>query len=172
MSTTNDKVRSPPLLLLLLLLLLPPALPVVVVARGPRPSRDARADAPAGRLRGPHARGAGADRSGDDEENDDGGGVVAAAPPKLADCLLSAASSDDCGSVVPGCVWCAEPIYGLCVTESAASKMRMMPFFECGAEERLVSGERVKERGGWYRGVIRLVNVGIRSEAGESEVGG
>ncbi len=127
MSTKNNKVRSP---LLLLLLLLPPALPVVVVARGPRPSRDDRADAPAG-LRGPPAAAAAAGiaGAGDDDENDD---ENVPAAPKLTDCLLSAVSSGDCGSVVPGCVWCAEPIYGLCVTENAASRMRTMPFFECG----------------------------------------
>ena len=133
MSTKNNKVRSPlfPLPLLLLLLLLPPALPVVVVARGPRPSRDDRDDAPAG-LRGPPAAAAaaaGIAGAGDDDENDD---ENVPAAPKLTDCLLSAVSSGDCGSVVPGCVWCAEPIYGLCVTENAASRMRMMPFFECG----------------------------------------
>jgi len=158
MSTTqNNKVRSPLLLLLLLLLLLvllPPALPVVVT-RGPRPSHDARADAPAN-LRGPPAgAGAGIAGSGDDDE-DDGGGVPAA--PKLTDCLLSAVSSEDCGSVVPGCVWCAEPIYGLCVTENAASKMRMMPFFKCGAE-RLGERERIRsEEGGGIAVDIRLVN--------------
>ena len=159
MSTTqNDKVRSPlPLLLLLfllLLLLLPPALPIVVT-RGPRPSsRDARADAP-GNLRGPPAgAGVGIAGSGDDDE-DDGGGVPAA--PKLTDCLLSAVSSEDCGSVVPGCVWCAEPIYGLCVTENAASKMRMMPFFKCA--ERLGERERMRsEEGGGIAADIRLVN--------------
>ena len=51
--------------------------------------------------------------------------------PKLTDCLLSAVNANDCGTIVPGCHWCAEPIYGLCVTETAARKMQMMPFFKC-----------------------------------------
>ena len=51
--------------------------------------------------------------------------------PKLADCLLSAVSGDDCGTVVAGCIWCKEPVYGLCLTESAAEKVRWMPFFKC-----------------------------------------
>lgn len=52
-------------------------------------------------------------------------------PPTVTSCLLSAVSADDCGTVLEGCVWCAEPIYGLCVTPSAASKMKFMPFFTC-----------------------------------------
>lgn len=51
--------------------------------------------------------------------------------PSLTQCLLSAVTGNDCGSIVPGCHWCAEPIYGLCVTESAAEKMKLMPFFKC-----------------------------------------
>ena len=35
----------------------------------------------------------------------------------------------DCGVAVEGCIWCAEPVYGLCVTESAAKRMNIMPFF-------------------------------------------
>lgn len=30
-----------------------------------------------------------------------------------------------------GCIWCKEPVYGLCLTESAAEKVRWMPFFKC-----------------------------------------
>ena len=55
-------------------------------------------------------------------------------PPKITDCLLSASSSADCGSVVGECVWCAEPVYGLCVTETAARRMNIMPFFSCSME--------------------------------------
>jgi len=51
--------------------------------------------------------------------------------PSLSDCLLSASTSVDCGVAVEGCIWCAEPVYGLCVTESAAKRMNIMPFFTC-----------------------------------------
>ncbi|KAL3766991.1 hypothetical protein ACHAWO_004965 [Cyclotella atomus] len=51
--------------------------------------------------------------------------------PKLSECLLSAVSDDDCGTVLEGCIWCAEPIYGLCLTESAAKKVKWMPFLTC-----------------------------------------
>jgi hypothetical protein len=51
--------------------------------------------------------------------------------PKLSECLLSAVSDDDCGKAVEGCVWCAEPIYGLCLTPVLAQKVRWMPFFTC-----------------------------------------
>ena len=51
--------------------------------------------------------------------------------PKLTDCLLSAVSGDDCGTVVAGCIWCKEPVYGLCLTASAAERVRWMPFFKC-----------------------------------------
>jgi hypothetical protein len=52
-------------------------------------------------------------------------------PPTLTQCLLSAVNVNDCGSIVSGCHWCAEPIYGLCVTETAAEKMKILPFFKC-----------------------------------------
>ena len=32
-----------------------------------------------------------------------------AAEPKITDCLVSAVKEEDCGSVVEGCYWCAEP---------------------------------------------------------------
>ena len=51
--------------------------------------------------------------------------------PKLTECLLSAVSSNDCGTALAGCIWCKEPIAGLCVTETAAEKMNIMPFFTC-----------------------------------------
>ena len=53
------------------------------------------------------------------------------ASPALTDCLLSAVNSNDCGTIVAGCIWCAEPIYGLCVTETAAKKMQGLPIFKC-----------------------------------------
>jgi len=49
----------------------------------------------------------------------------------IADCLLSASTSMDCGVAVEGCIWCAEPVYGLCVTEAAAKRMNIMPFLTC-----------------------------------------
>ncbi len=51
--------------------------------------------------------------------------------PTLTNCLLSAVNSNDCGTIIAGCIWCAEPIYGLCVSETAAIKMKVMPFFKC-----------------------------------------
>mmetsp|Transcript_18291 Transcript_18291/g.29619 ORF Transcript_18291/g.29619 Transcript_18291/m.29619 type:complete len:119 (+) Transcript_18291:116-472(+) len=60
-------------------------------------------------------------------------------PPTLTNCLLSAVSSDDCGSELAGCIWCAEPIYGLCVTPTAANKMKFMPFFTCDVDNVVVS---------------------------------
>ena len=109
-------------------LLLPLAL--LVIAR-PQPSH-ARATG----LRGPAA----GVRMGLEVAGDDG---VPPSPmysnsdlaPKLTDCLLSAVSSEDCGTVVPGCHWCAEPIYGLCVTEEAAMRLKIVPFFKCSASE-------------------------------------
>eukprot|EP00956_Cyclotella_meneghiniana_P008792 scaffold12009_cov61-Cyclotella_meneghiniana.AAC.8 len=61
----------------------------------------------------------------------DTSGSAGSTSPKLSECLLSAVSNDDCGTAVAGCIWCAEPIYGLCLTESAAQKVRWMPFFTC-----------------------------------------
>ncbi|KAL3761070.1 hypothetical protein ACHAWU_005207 [Discostella pseudostelligera] len=55
--------------------------------------------------------------------------------PTLSDCLLSAVNSNDCGTIVAGCIWCAEPIYGLCVTKTAAEKMKVMPFFKCNLSD-------------------------------------
>ena len=51
--------------------------------------------------------------------------------PKLTDCLFSASNATDCGSVVAGCKWCAEPVYGLCVTETVSERISWMPFFTC-----------------------------------------
>mmetsp|Transcript_17185 Transcript_17185/g.35877 ORF Transcript_17185/g.35877 Transcript_17185/m.35877 type:complete len:177 (+) Transcript_17185:254-784(+) len=70
--------------------------------------------------------------------------------PKLTDCLLSAVSATDCGSILPKCIWCKEPIAGLCVTESAARKMNLMPFFTCSLRDDLDDGDVdvADERGG------------------------
>jgi hypothetical protein len=64
--------------------------------------------------------------------------------PKLTDCLLSAVSGDDCGTVVAGCIWCKEPVYGLCLTESAAERVRWMPFFKCNLPEEEEETEEIE----------------------------
>mmetsp|Transcript_27704 Transcript_27704/g.62097 ORF Transcript_27704/g.62097 Transcript_27704/m.62097 type:complete len:117 (-) Transcript_27704:158-508(-) len=67
-----------------------------------------------------------------DEEQVDPG---PAADPQLTDCLLSAVKEEDCGSLVKGCYWCAEPVYGLCLTKDAAIKVKWMPFFTCHLDD-------------------------------------
>mmetsp|Transcript_11906 Transcript_11906/g.18285 ORF Transcript_11906/g.18285 Transcript_11906/m.18285 type:complete len:121 (+) Transcript_11906:94-456(+) len=52
------------------------------------------------------------------------------ASPQLSDCLYSASSSEDC-SKKEGCVWCKEPLYGLCLTKELAKKMSFLPFLTC-----------------------------------------
>jgi len=59
--------------------------------------------------------------------------------PEMTDCLLSAVNVDDCGSEVAGCIWCAEPVYGLCVTPTAAKRMNVMPFFTCSLGDESIS---------------------------------
>ncbi|EJK47722.1 hypothetical protein THAOC_33542 [Thalassiosira oceanica] len=44
-----------------------------------------------------------------DEEQVDPVDPGPAADPQLTDCLLSAVKEEDCGSLVKGCYWCAEP---------------------------------------------------------------
>jgi len=52
--------------------------------------------------------------------------------PSITDCLQAASGGDECRKAFDGqCVWCAEPIYGLCVTHSYASKLGKLPFFKC-----------------------------------------
>lgn len=75
------------------------------------------------------------------DENDKSGGDGDDDDPKLTDCLLSAVSATDCGSILPKCIWCKEPIAGLCVTESAAKKMNLMPFFTCSLKDDLHDGD-------------------------------
>ena len=67
------------------------------------------------------------------EENNIDKDTSSSSSPSLSDCLLSASTSADCGVAVEGCIWCAEPVYGLCVTESAAKRMNILPlpFFTC-----------------------------------------
>lgn len=50
--------------------------------------------------------------------------------PSLSDCLYSASSRDECAEK-EGCVWCKEPVYGLCLTEELAEKMSFLPFLTC-----------------------------------------
>mmetsp|Transcript_5657 Transcript_5657/g.8188 ORF Transcript_5657/g.8188 Transcript_5657/m.8188 type:complete len:107 (-) Transcript_5657:1146-1466(-) len=57
--------------------------------------------------------------------------------PSLWDCLLEGSDGPSCAANSQGgCVWCAEPIYGLCVTPSAAKKIGIMPFFNCESKIR------------------------------------
>lgn len=52
--------------------------------------------------------------------------------PSIYDCLQAASGGDECRAAFDGqCVWCAEPIYGLCVTPSIADKIGMLPIFTC-----------------------------------------
>lgn len=53
-------------------------------------------------------------------------------PPSVYDCLQAAVNGDDCRAAFDGqCVWCAEPVLGLCVTPAVADKIGMLPFFTC-----------------------------------------
>jgi hypothetical protein len=46
------------------------------------------------------------------------------------DCLLAGTDSASCTDATKGaCIWCAEPVYGLCVTPEAAAKLAYLPFF-------------------------------------------
>ena len=48
------------------------------------------------------------------------------------DCLLAASDGPTCRDYDDGaCVWCAEPIYGLCVTPQVADRIGALPFFNC-----------------------------------------
>lgn len=52
------------------------------------------------------------------------------ASPRVSDCLYSASTSEEC-SKKEGCVWCKEPLYGLCLTKELAKKMSFLPFLTC-----------------------------------------
>ena len=54
-------------------------------------------------------------------------------PSTLTDCLLTASDAAGCAEVA-GCIWCKEPLSGLCVTEAAARRMNALPFFDCGVD--------------------------------------
>jgi hypothetical protein len=52
--------------------------------------------------------------------------------PSIYDCLQAASGGDECRAAFDGqCVWCAEPIYGLCVTPGVANMIGNLPFFKC-----------------------------------------
>lgn len=50
--------------------------------------------------------------------------------PTLTECLYSATTSEDCDKK-EGCVWCSEPVSGLCLTQEWANKMSFLPFLKC-----------------------------------------
>ena len=50
--------------------------------------------------------------------------------PTLSECLYSASSCEEC-DVKEGCVWCAEPFSGLCLTQEWAKEMSFLPFLKC-----------------------------------------
>ena len=59
--------------------------------------------------------------------------------PSIYDCLQAASGSEECHDSFDGaCVWCAEPVYGLCVTSSVASKLGNLPFFKCDNDTRSI----------------------------------
>eukprot|EP00521_Asterionellopsis_glacialis_P006411 CAMPEP_0195285528 /NCGR_PEP_ID=MMETSP0707-20130614/3327_1 /TAXON_ID=33640 /ORGANISM="Asterionellopsis glacialis, Strain CCMP134" /LENGTH=219 /DNA_ID=CAMNT_0040345031 /DNA_START=26 /DNA_END=685 /DNA_ORIENTATION=- len=50
----------------------------------------------------------------------------------LTDCLLSGSNEKDCQTNSNSeCVWCAEPIAGLCVTPKVARNIGKLPMFKC-----------------------------------------
>ena len=47
-------------------------------------------------------------------------------------CLTTGEDSASCTEASQGaCIWCAEPVLGLCVTPEVASKLRYLPYFTC-----------------------------------------
>ena len=52
------------------------------------------------------------------------------ASPRVSECLYSASTSEEC-TEKEGCVWCKEPLYGLCLTKELAKKMSFLPFLTC-----------------------------------------
>ena len=62
--------------------------------------------------------------------------------PSIYDCLQAASGGDECHAAFGGqCVWCAEPIYGLCVTASVASKLGNLPFFKCDDDKAAAAAD-------------------------------
>jgi hypothetical protein len=47
-------------------------------------------------------------------------------------CLVTGDDSASCTEASQGaCIWCAEPVLGLCVTPEVASKLNYLPYFSC-----------------------------------------
>lgn len=47
-------------------------------------------------------------------------------------CLMTGDDSASCTVASRGaCIWCAEPVLGLCVTPEVASKLNYLPYFTC-----------------------------------------
>ena len=50
----------------------------------------------------------------------------------LWECLMTGVDSASCTDATKGsCIWCAEPVLGLCVTPQVASELNYLPFFTC-----------------------------------------
>eukprot|EP00594_Rhizosolenia_setigera_P013939 CAMPEP_0178960228 /NCGR_PEP_ID=MMETSP0789-20121207/12837_1 /TAXON_ID=3005 /ORGANISM="Rhizosolenia setigera, Strain CCMP 1694" /LENGTH=246 /DNA_ID=CAMNT_0020643533 /DNA_START=56 /DNA_END=796 /DNA_ORIENTATION=- len=60
--------------------------------------------------------------------------------PLLEDCLMSGVTEKTCGSgfLESACVWCSEPVLGLCVTPPVSMSIGRMPIFNCGHVEKQV----------------------------------
>lgn len=68
--------------------------------------------------------------------------------PLLEDCLMSGVTEKTCGSgfLESACVWCSEPVLGLCVTPPVSMSIGRMPIFNCGhVEEQVNTVEIVRE---------------------------
>ena len=57
----------------------------------------------------------------------------------LWDCLMEGNDKESCDKNSNGaCIFCAEPVYGICVTPSVAEKLNRYPMFNC--DEAIGSG--------------------------------
>ncbi|KAI2493876.1 hypothetical protein MHU86_20672 [Fragilaria crotonensis] len=55
-------------------------------------------------------------------------------------CLMTGVDSASCTGATNGtCIWCAEPVLGLCVTPEVAAKLNFLPFFTCDSHITPVS---------------------------------
>ena len=47
-------------------------------------------------------------------------------------CLMTGVDSASCTEATKGeCIWCAEPVLGLCVSPDVATKLNFLPYFTC-----------------------------------------